>query len=158
MMADHAKKKITWEKLWRLFLAPGERIELKSRSIAFGVFMGILPVWGFQLIIGMPLAFLFKLNKALFFVFIHISMLPFTPLFWMASLLAGNLLMGRPLIIHDWQHISLKDLRAEGVSFFLGGIVLAVVAGIATYFISMGILYYRRRMKYDQIKMKRAMS
>ncbi|MDR3681746.1 MAG: DUF2062 domain-containing protein [Flavipsychrobacter sp.] len=131
---------------------------MKSRSIAFGIFMGILPVWGFQLIIGMPLAMLFRLNKTLFFIFMHVSMLPFTPLFWMASLLTGNLLMNRPMIIHDWRHITLGDVRTEGISFILGGTVLAIVAGIATYFISTGVLFYRRKMKYDQIKMKRAMS
>jgi len=35
----------------------------KSVSIGFGVFMGILPIWGFQLLVGIPLAVLFKLNK-----------------------------------------------------------------------------------------------
>jgi uncharacterized protein (DUF2062 family) len=153
----HIQKKISWKNFWKLFLSPGESIELKSRSIAFGVFMGILPVWGLQFIIGMPLAILFKLNKTLFFIFIHISMFPLTPLFWMASLLAGNALMGRQMISHDWMHITLTDVRNEGIAFFLGGIVLAMLAGTCSYFMSSGVLYYRRRVKYSKIKIKRAM-
>ncbi|MBP8669179.1 MAG: DUF2062 domain-containing protein, partial [Bacteroidia bacterium] len=43
-----------------------ESILKKSLSVGFGVFMGIVPIWGFQLLVGIPLAVLFRLNKVLF--------------------------------------------------------------------------------------------
>ena len=46
---------------------------MKAASIGFGIFMGIFPIWGFQLIIGIPLAILFKMNKVLFIVFANIN-------------------------------------------------------------------------------------
>ena len=40
------------------------RPQLKAVSVAFGIFMGIVPIWGFQLVVAIFLAILFKLNKA----------------------------------------------------------------------------------------------
>lgn len=38
-------------------------------SVAFGVFMGIIPIWGFQLVTAILLAFIFRLNKPLVILF-----------------------------------------------------------------------------------------
>jgi len=147
----YISKKENWDKWWtKLFLTPGETIRLKAASISFGVFMAILPVWGFQFIIGMPLAILFRLNKTLFFVALHISMFPITFLFWIASLIMGKLLLGEPLLIHDWLHITLADVRSEGIAFFLGGTVLAIASGIVSYFLSYGLMYFKRQMKMQR--------
>ena len=51
----------------------------KSLSLGFGVFMGIFPIWGFQLLIGIPLAVFFKLNKVLFITAANISIPPMIP-------------------------------------------------------------------------------
>ncbi len=151
----YISKKDNWNKLWtKLFLTPGETIKLKATSISFGVFMGILPVWGFQFIIGMPLAMLFRLNKTLFFVALHISMLPITPVFWVASLLTGKLLLGQELIIHNWQHLSLTDMKSEGAAFFLGGTVLAIAGGVVSYLLSYSIMYFKKRANMNSAKKK----
>ncbi len=46
-------------------LSVHEPNHVKALSVAFGVFMGILPIWGFQLVTAIFLSFLFRLNKAI---------------------------------------------------------------------------------------------
>ena len=57
----------------------------KSVSVAFGIFMGILPIWGFQLVSAIFLAVLLRLNKGLVIVFANISIPPMIPLIIYAS-------------------------------------------------------------------------
>src|ERR1035437_1705181 len=44
---------------------PDQTDELKAFSAAFGIFMGIIPIWGFQTIAAIFLAMALKLNKTL---------------------------------------------------------------------------------------------
>ncbi len=136
-----------WASLWqRLFINPQETNFIKAASVGFGVFMGIVPIWGFQLAIGIPLAIAFRMNKALFLLAAHISVFPFT-IFWViASVLTGKWLLGQ----RAWHFAGntasfanvLHTARAEGAAFFLGGTVLAISLGTAVFLImlvSLGI-------------------
>lgn len=139
-------KKEGWVQLWRsLFQNPQESSHKKASSVAFGLFMGIVPVWGFQLAIGIPLSILFRMNKALFLLAANISIFPMTPIIWMASLLTGKLILGNHEWSLDWHNITLERVKAEGIAFFLGGTILAIVAAIIGYVISYLILLWIRR-------------
>ena len=118
---------------------------MKASSIGFGVFMGIVPVWGFQLAIGIPLALLFKLNKALFLIAANISIFP--PIIWFASLVTGKILLGD----NDWSfslnNMTIEYAKKAGLAFFLGGTVLSIVSGIIAYLITYGSLLIIRKKK-----------
>lgn len=139
-----------WINIWRgLFVNPQESNFIKAASVGFGVFMGIIPVWGFQLLIGIPLALLFRMNKALFLLAAHISVFPLT-IFWIfASVFTGKLLLGQPA----WQfngHMSLGEAlhtaKQEGIAFFLGGSVLAVTLGALTFLLTfLSLAIFRRK-------------
>src|SRR4051812_12911528 len=47
------------------FLDSKESVVRKSSGVAFGVFMGIVPIWGFQFVSALILAHFMKLNKAI---------------------------------------------------------------------------------------------
>lgn len=127
-----------WKDLWqRLFLNPQESNLVKAASIGFGIFMGILPVWGFQLAIGIPLAIAFRMNKALFLLAAHISVFPFT-IFWIfASVISGKWLLGQQVWHFGSKTSSLTDAlklaRSEGLAFFLGGTALAITLGLVSF-------------------------
>jgi len=53
--------------LRELLFNPAESSFERAASAGFGVFMGIVPIWGFQLLIGIPLAIMIKMNKTLSF-------------------------------------------------------------------------------------------
>jgi len=126
-----------WRKIWEQVIVRKEETNLrKAVSVGFGVFMGIVPVWGFQLAIGIPLAVYFRLNKALFLLAANISIFPLTPIFWALSLVTGKVLLG----YHDWNYnpaqLSLAQFKEAGAAFFLGGTVLAVTLGLLAFGIS----------------------
>jgi glycosyltransferase involved in cell wall biosynthesis len=135
-----------WQTIWKaIFIHPEESNNVKAASIGFGVFMGIVPVWGFQLAIGIPLSILFRMNKALFLIAANISIFPFTPFWWFASLVTGKLLLG----YHDWvlnpKDITLQYVKEQGLAFFLGGTVLAIVLGIFAFLLSHLVLLVTRK-------------
>ena len=144
-------RKEAWVNAWQsIFVHPQESNQRKAASVGFGVFMGIVPVWGFQLAIGIPLALLFRLNKALFLIAANISIFPFTALVLLASVLTGNWLLGTHTILPDWHHLSLADVRHAGIAFFLGGTVLAIVSGLLAYMLTLFILLLTRPKRLAQ--------
>ncbi len=146
--------KAGWKALWRaLFVNPDETNQMKAASIGLGFFMGIVPVWGFQLAIGIPLAVLLRLNKTLFLIAANISIFPFTAFWWMASLAVGKGLLGYNEWSLDWHTLTLDRVKEEGVAFFLGGLVLALVAGMVGWAVSrVGLAVFRKEKetKMDQ--------
>jgi glycosyltransferase involved in cell wall biosynthesis len=110
----------------------------KSVSIGFGTCMGILPIWGFQLIVAIFGAVLMKLNKGLVILFANISIIPMIPLILYASFKIGAFWMpGSAQHFSDAKSLSLSVIRSNfnGYNFkqyLAGSISLAILAGLAT--------------------------
>lgn len=140
-------KKENWKKMWKEeVLRADESNARKAAAIGFGVFMGIIPVWGFQLFIAMVLSIRFKLNKALVFLAAHISTPPFTPLIIFASFITGRIWMGqtaKDLLFSNG--FSLSSIRDNMLQYVLGSITLAIGAGLAAGLVSWGLLASFRR-------------
>lgn len=117
----------------------------KSISIAFGLFIGILPIWGFQLLIGIPLALLFRLNKVLFLTAAHISIPPFIPFILYFSYLIGEPFVSNPYVINDWSSISLDFIHNHFVQYIIGGILLSIGTSITGFLISFLLLSIFRK-------------
>jgi glycosyltransferase involved in cell wall biosynthesis len=112
----------------------------KSLSIGFGFFMGIIPLWGFQLLIGIPLAFFFKFNKVLFVTAANISIPPFIPF-----IIFFSYLLGKPFVDNETQITSLNSLTLESihlnfVQYIIGAILLAIAAGLISTLVSLLLL------------------
>ncbi|PSK89008.1 DUF2062 domain-containing protein [Taibaiella chishuiensis] len=130
-----------WAQLWKeVMVRPDESNERKAWSMAFGVFMGIFPVWGFQLAIGIPLAIYLRLNKALFLLAANVSIFPITPVFWALSLVTGKIILGYEDWAFRWKDITLTQFKEAGLAFFLGGAVLALALGLLTFLVSLLLL------------------
>lgn len=118
-----------------------ESTSRKALSIGFGVFMGIVPIWGFQMLVALALATLFRLNRALVIVAANISIPPCIPVIVYLSFL-----MGRFWVKEDatWvlfqKDLSLNDIYLNLYQYITGSITLAVVAGILAWAITYGLL------------------
>ena len=108
----------------------------KSLSIGFGFFMGIFPVWGFQLLIGIPLAFFFKLNKVLFVAAANVSLPPFIPLIIFLSYLVGAPFVEKQTQISSIDSLTLESIHLNFVQYFVGAILLAIISGIISAVLS----------------------
>ena len=103
----------------------------KALSIGFGVFMGIVPIWGFQLIVAIFLSILFKLNKALVILAAHISILPMIPFIIYLSYRTGALWMGANAMHFSFSRdITLLSIKKNFEQYLYGSLTLAVAAGI----------------------------
>jgi uncharacterized protein (DUF2062 family) len=97
------------------------------------MFMGIVPIWGFQLVIGIALAFLFRLNKALVIIAANISIPPMIPLIIFLSHITGGLWMGEKAqyILFD-KSITLEMVKGNLLQYVLGAFTLAGIVGAAS--------------------------
>jgi uncharacterized protein (DUF2062 family) len=110
---------------------PNESDESKACSVAFGIFMGIVPIWGFQLLVAIPTAILLRMNKALVILAANISIPPMIPLILFLSHITGAIWMGDEAVkISFDQDISLAFFRDSFMQYVLGAITLAIAAGV----------------------------
>ncbi len=110
---------------------PHHTPQLKAMSVAFGIFMGIIPIWGFQLAAAIFLAILFKLNKPLVIVAANISIPPMIPVIIFLSYKIGAYWMGaNAMQINFSNALSLDSIKNNLVQYIYGSITLAIVAAI----------------------------
>ena len=119
-------------------LSPHHSDELKAISIAFGTFMGIVPIWGFQLATAIFLSIVLKLNKTLVILTANISIPPMIPVIIFLSYKMGAYWMGADALnISFDRSITLQTIYNNLQQYIFGSITLAVVAGL-----TFGILSY----------------
>ncbi len=112
---------------------------IKSLSIALGVFIGIAPFWGFQTVLVLFLAVLFRWNKLLAFTFSNISFPPMIPFIIFASLQMGSFFVNENSILTLSQQLTFETIKNHSIQYIVGSFILATIAafvfGICSYFI-----------------------
>jgi len=123
------------------FANPEHTDALKAISIGFGIFMGIIPIWGFQLVTAIFLAVLFRLNKALVIIAANISIPPMIPLIIFLSYKMGAWWMPKKAtsLVFD-KDITLEAIRNNLGQYIYGSISLAIVAGLAATILTFVLL------------------
>ena len=137
-------KKGLWTIIKEETIKPTESNFMKASSIGFGVFMGIVPIWGFQMLIGIPLSVVFRMNKVLFIAAANISIPPLIPLIILISYLFGGLFVENETVISSISEISIETIHLNFVQYTLGACVFAVVAGIVSYVFAL-LLFHKFR-------------
>jgi uncharacterized protein (DUF2062 family) len=116
-------------KLGDFLYAPDETDATKISSVAFGLFMGIVPLWGLQLVTAILLAVLLRLNKPLVILAANISIPPMIPFILFASFKLGAVWMpGGGSTFHFSRDLTLSDISINARQYLLGSISLAVLA------------------------------
>lgn len=119
-----------------------------ASAIGFGVFMGVFPVWGYQLLMGFFIAHLLKLNKALFFVAANISLPPMIPVILYLSYVMGSFMMGEG----SWQvdiDLTIKAISTNIKQYLIGAVGLSFFLGGLFYLLSYALLSLVKRRKRD---------
>ncbi|MDW7693437.1 DUF2062 domain-containing protein [Flammeovirgaceae bacterium SG7u.111] len=152
LLKNLTKKKIK-NFLKKNLLDQEEPTHIKALSIGFGVFMGIFPIWGYQLIVGISLAHLLKLNKAIFILAAHISIPPMIPLLIYISFRMGAFFMPEHLV----QEFDLnKSLDLDSIylnlkQYLFGSIAFSFLAGIVTTALSYLIIHFTRKKAIEAV-------
>jgi glycosyltransferase involved in cell wall biosynthesis len=141
----YVKKKGLWKIIKEEALKPDESNFSKARSIAFGFFMGILPIWGFQLLVGIPIAVYFRMNKVLFLAAANVSLPPMIPLIIFLSYRFGGLFYQNGVRFDSLKDLSLDSVHENFIQYFIGGSLLALCAGLFSFGISWIFLKQMRK-------------
>ena len=110
---------------------PSESQGTKVLSVAVGLFMGIVPIWGFQLVVAILIAFMLKLNKPLVVLAANISIPPMIPLILYGSYRMGALWLpaqARETGLH--MNMTLHDITLNLRQYIFGSFTLAIVAAL----------------------------
>lgn len=93
--------------------------------------MGIVPLWGFQMLIAIAVAILFKLNKGLVLIAANISFPPFIPVILYLSHIMGKIWIGKNAVTLSFEKgFDLEMMYSSFLQYVLGAITLALVAGL----------------------------
>jgi glycosyltransferase involved in cell wall biosynthesis len=107
----------------------------KSTSIGFGVFMGVVPIWGFQMLVATLLSYIFRLNKIIVLIFSNISIPPLIPFILFGSYYAGHLIIGGEKLIFS-SEIDLENVQSVLKQYLIGSVIFALLLGFIFFIFS----------------------
>ncbi len=116
-------------------------------AVMLGLFMGVAPVWGYQMIIAFALAHILKLNKVIVLVASNISIPPMIPFIIYGSFKMGGLFIesNKLNIVFD-KGLSLDLIKDNLIQYIIGslafGITLAIIFGFIIYLL---LVIFRKR-------------
>lgn len=119
---------------------------IKALSVALGICMGIMPVWGFQLVTAIFLSIVLKLNKALVIIAANISIPPLIPLIIFFSYKTGGVWMkdggGSLALTGD---LTFESVKSDFQQYLYGSITLAIALGILCGLLTWALLTFFRK-------------
>ena len=115
-----------------------------AASIGLGVFFGIAPLWGYQMIAAAVTAHFTHLNKAVAVISSNISIPPMIPFILYGSYWTGAQVLQRdmPLSLSD---ITLERVAADLVQYIVGSFTMAAVCGAAATAVGYALLVLCKR-------------
>lgn len=121
-------------------------------SVTVGVFVGVIPVWGFQMLAAFGAAYLLKLNRFVAVAASNISIPPMLPLILFLSYYTGRLMIGYSKHTVTYSSgLTLEWVKANLVQYLVGSVVFGILAAMALGAITYLILRIFR--KHGIVKM-----
>ncbi|MGM0504187.1 MAG: DUF2062 domain-containing protein [Bacteroidota bacterium] len=116
-------------------------------AVMLGAFMGVAPVWGYQMMIAFALAHVLKLNKVIVLVVSNISIPPMIPIILYASFKTGGLFIEANKINLQYNTgITLDVIKDNLIQYIVGslvfGVILALILGLVAYIL---LLIFRKK-------------
>jgi glycosyltransferase involved in cell wall biosynthesis len=116
-----------------------------AASIGLGVFFGIVPIWGYQMIVAGVTAHYLKLNKVLTLISSNISIPPMIPFILYGSFYTGGILLGADTRL-SFSEISFDEVYKDIVQYVFGALALSICCGIIAYVLTfVSLLLFKRK-------------
>mgnify|MGYP001513211702 FL=1 len=143
-------RKLTWKNCKQFFSnhithSPESNPRITA-AIMLGVFMGIVPAWGYQMLITLFLAHLFRLNKVIAIVAANISIPPMIPFLLYGSYVTGCKVLGEPVNLH-LNELSFENVKSVIEQYLIGSVIFAAVCSILAGTIAFILLTACRKKK-----------
>ena len=120
-----------------------------ASALGFGIFMGIVPIWGFQMLTAAFLAHLMRLNKILVLAASNISVPPLIPFILYFSYKTGGIVLGKEgsltsetvtnlknqILTGDF-YDTLSELGYDFYQYIIGSLIFGLALGLAMWIVS----------------------
>lgn len=100
-----------------------------SAAIGWGIFCGIIPIWGYQMIFAGVTAHFMKLNKTVTLTFSNISIPPMIPFILYGSTAIGAFILNTTMN-YSLHNISIENVASSLMQYLLGSLILATSTGL----------------------------
>lgn len=142
----------------RHVLNPDESNARKTLSVMVGVFIGIIPIWGWQIAAAIVVSVLFRLNKMMTVVASNISIPPMIPVIIYGSYLIGGLFMPAEAVSLEYNSgISLEYVSQNFLQYLIGSFALAIAASLVFGLITWVLLVIFRKRTEEALLMNNEM-
>lgn len=115
-----------------------------AAAMGLGVFCGIVPLWGYQMILAGVVAYLLRLNKVVAIVFSNVSIPPMIPFILYGSMVAGSITLGMDNIF-SLDNISFESIGLSLTQYIVGSCTLATVAGVVVWLVAFTVMTLCKR-------------
>ncbi|MBO4602022.1 MAG: DUF2062 domain-containing protein [Salinivirgaceae bacterium] len=143
-------RKLTKENI-KLFInnnithSPDSNLRITA-AVMLGIFMGIVPVWGYQMLIAFAIAHVLKLNKVITLVASNISIPPMIPFLIYGSYFTGCKILQVPIEL-SLSNITLESVKNSLIPYVVGSVIFAALCSVAVGLVVFGLLAVFRRKK-----------
>jgi len=128
-------KETLWQTIKDFFAENAHEPAQLALAVGIGLFCGIAPIWGFQMIATLGLAHWLRLNKAIALLASNISIPPLIPFILYGELVLGHRICTGGVLDFSRQEISRALVRQYFWQWCVGSLALAVfVAALGTIF------------------------
>lgn len=140
-----------FKKLKQETFKPEESTLRKAGSIGFGSFMAFTPIWGLQMVVSIPFAIYFRLNKVLVLLFANLSVAPLLPLIIYSSFKIGGLfIVSNEIDLLDWKAYSIDTIQQNVLQYAIGSLILSTIIGFSNFGLSYMIISILRKRRFTQ--------
>lgn len=119
-------------------------------EVGFGFFMGIVPIWGYQMLVAIFMSHLLRLNKVVVLLAANISVPPLIPFIIYGSYLLGGYFVdtdGPPLTLDT--ELTFETVGGHLLQYGVGAVALAILTGVVggLFFYLLFVLFRKETVK-----------
>ena len=107
-----------------------------AAAMGWGVFCGVIPIWGYQMVFAGLSAHFMKLNKVVAMVFSNISIPPMIPFLLYGSVVLGALVLGVENAF-TLDGVTFETVAQSLTQYIVGSVALAIILGLLVFIISL---------------------
>lgn len=117
---------------------------LMAAAMGWGVFCGIIPIWGYQMVFAGVSAHFMRMNKLIAITFSNISIPPMIPFILYGSVEIGAMVFGEENRL-SMENISIETVGQSLAQYLVGSFVLAGLAGAIVFAVSYLVMIICKR-------------
>lgn len=125
-----------WQQVKNEFSAGSDSPAKLAGAVGLGLFFGIFPIWGFQMLAAFAVASILRLNRVLVLFSSNISIPPFLPVIIYGSFWLGSYFFNSPVQFASWETLDLSTIHSHVMQYAVGAVALSVLVGSIGFFIT----------------------